>query len=256
MRTHPQPGFTLIEMLVAIAIIGVLAGLLVPVLASTRASAGAAACGSNLRQVAQANIAFAQDNDQRYAPGAADFIRNLNRWHGRRDHVHEPFDHAKGPLAQYLGAEGRVQHCPAYTPDAAGFEVGCGGYGYNNEYVGRHQPEDDRRGARIDAFAMPRQTVMLADAAIARRQGGQPIASEYSFTEPPYFAMGDAVWPTTPSIHFRHGTQANAVHLDGHIESHPMSFTRASVYDVSEQESRDLGIGYFGPRDNSWFDRQ
>lgn len=251
-----QPGFTLIELLVVIAIIGVLAGLLVPVLASARDSAEAAACGSNLRELAKANVAFAQDNDQHYVPGAADFLRNLNRWHGRRDNVHEPFDHTKGPLASYLGAQGLVQQCPRYRPDATGFEVGCGGYGYNNEYVGRNQPDNDLRGGRIDAFPSPRQTVMFADAAIARREGGEPIVSEYSFAEPPYFAMGAESWPTTPSIHFRHGARANAVYLDGHIESHPMSFTRASVYDVSEDESRGLGIGYFGPRDNSWFDRK
>jgi prepilin-type N-terminal cleavage/methylation domain-containing protein/prepilin-type processing-associated H-X9-DG protein len=255
MRRGGRRGFTLIELLVVIGIMGVLVGLLVPALAAARGSADTAACGSNLRELAKANIVFAQDNDQRYVPGAADFIRNLNRWHARRGNVHEPFDHAEGPLASYLGTEGRVQQCPAYKPDATGFEVGCGGYGYNNEYVGRNHPDDDLRGGRIDMFASPRQTVMFADAAIARQEGGEPIISEYSFVEPPFFAMGGGSWPTTPSIHFRHSGQANAVYLDGHVESHTMSFTRASAYDVSEQESRALGIGYFGPQDNAWFDR-
>jgi prepilin-type N-terminal cleavage/methylation domain-containing protein/prepilin-type processing-associated H-X9-DG protein len=262
MQRSQRQGFTLIEVLVVVAVMGVLVGLLVPVLAAARGSAGTAACGSNLRELAQANIIFAQDNDQRYVPGAADFIRNLNRWHGRRGSVHEPFNHTQGPLASYLGAEGRVQQCPAYRPDATGFEVGCGGYGYNNEYVGRSRlddpapPDNDLRGGRVDVFASPRQTVMFTDAAIARQEGGEPIVSEYSFAEPPFFATGAEGWPTTPSIHFRHGGQANAVYLDGHVDSHAMSFTRASVYGVSEQESRALGIGYFGPRDNSWFDRQ
>jgi prepilin-type N-terminal cleavage/methylation domain-containing protein len=55
-------GFTLIEMLVAIAIIAMLAALLLPALARAKASAHRAACISNLRQINLATHMYADDH--------------------------------------------------------------------------------------------------------------------------------------------------------------------------------------------------
>jgi len=56
-------GFTLVELLVVIAVIGILAGLLLPVLASARERGRRAACMSNLRQIGLAIHSYAGDND-------------------------------------------------------------------------------------------------------------------------------------------------------------------------------------------------
>jgi prepilin-type N-terminal cleavage/methylation domain-containing protein/prepilin-type processing-associated H-X9-DG protein len=62
-----QKGFTLIELLVVIAIIAILAAILFPVFARARESARSATCASNLKQIAQSIIMYAQDYDD-YGP--------------------------------------------------------------------------------------------------------------------------------------------------------------------------------------------
>jgi len=61
-RRPTRGGFSLIEMLVVIAIIAVLAAIAFPVFGRMRASAQAATCTSNLRTLHQASMNYAADN--------------------------------------------------------------------------------------------------------------------------------------------------------------------------------------------------
>jgi len=59
-------GFTLIELLVVIAIIGILASLLLPVLARAKEASRAALCRNNLRQIGIAAHLYADDNNDTF----------------------------------------------------------------------------------------------------------------------------------------------------------------------------------------------
>lgn len=56
-------AFTLIELLTVIAIIGILAAILIPVVGKVRETARQAVCGSNIRQISVAILLFADDNN-------------------------------------------------------------------------------------------------------------------------------------------------------------------------------------------------
>jgi prepilin-type N-terminal cleavage/methylation domain-containing protein len=58
-----RPGFSLVEVLVVVAILALLAAILFPIAASARDASRRSVCLSNLRQIALAHLMYVQDND-------------------------------------------------------------------------------------------------------------------------------------------------------------------------------------------------
>ena len=73
-------GFTLIEILVVLAIISALAAILFPTFAAVRENARRTSCLSNLRQLGLAVHAYAQDNDDRLPYGVDICDKYTNGW--------------------------------------------------------------------------------------------------------------------------------------------------------------------------------
>jgi prepilin-type N-terminal cleavage/methylation domain-containing protein/prepilin-type processing-associated H-X9-DG protein len=77
MKTAPKRrGFTLIEMLVVIAIIGVLVAILLPALAASREASRSATCKNNLRQIGIGLHTFSDNHSEFFCTGASDWKRD------------------------------------------------------------------------------------------------------------------------------------------------------------------------------------
>jgi len=256
---HPsrvgRRAFTLVELLVSLGVLGFLVGLILPGLTKARRQAAGTYCQSGLRQIALVNEMYAREQRGHFVPGAADFLRNRHRWHGTRASLQAPFEGGDGPLRDYLGPGGDIRRCPALEVDKPGFEAGCGGYGYNNAYVGvvgltdrqgRFLVLSDRAGTVADRIRRPAETLMFADAAFVN---GELI--EYSFAEPRFHPRFQG--RADPSIHFRHLRRANVAWCDGHVSAEsPTFYWKSGFY---EGDPADFEVGWFGEGDdNSDFD--
>ena len=107
MRRHrgPAPAFTLIELLIVIAIIGVLIGLLLPVVTGARESARRTQCAAHLRNIGGAMMAYGADNDRKvplhYSPGT--FLWDISPT-------------TRDQLVKY-GASRKTLYCPSVERD-------------------------------------------------------------------------------------------------------------------------------------------
>ena len=81
MNTSRKAGFTLVEIMIVVAIIGLLAAIAIPNFVRARATSQANACINNLRQIDGAKQQWALENNQTGSatPAAADIAIYLGR---------------------------------------------------------------------------------------------------------------------------------------------------------------------------------
>lgn len=110
-------GFTLVELLVVIGVIGVLVGLLLPAAQAARNASRRTACQSNLRQVGIAMTQYLdQKGDRGKFPKVAKLPNSLNP---------EGLPSLYDVLANYCEANRELFHCPndTYEPSEATLEA-------------------------------------------------------------------------------------------------------------------------------------
>jgi prepilin-type N-terminal cleavage/methylation domain-containing protein len=209
------PGFTLVELLVVIVIIGILAALVVPVLSRGRQFAQSTRCASNLRQLGLATQLYWDDHSglafryRRAATDGGDLY--WFGWLARGSEGQRDFDASQGVLHPYLSGNTGITLCPSLRHSMPAFKLkargAAYGYGYNLSLSGpASQPPFNTLVLRS-----PSSTALFADTAQvntfqAPASPNNPMLEEFF-----YFS------PHEPTVHFRHGSGAKVVFCDVHV---------------------------------------
>jgi prepilin-type N-terminal cleavage/methylation domain-containing protein/prepilin-type processing-associated H-X9-DG protein len=240
---------TLIELVVVIAIIGILAALLLTSFARTKASAERTACVNNQKQMITAWSAFPVDTD-------GTLVAN-HRWQGKtEDDMPKPWVYGHGhPLAatmknvdylvdssyaafaQYI-PNAKVYKCPGNEIQVDGVEA-IRSYAMNN-YMGAYEPIGTDTNfvhyQNIDDVLTPDQRFVTAD--INR--------AFICFTAMIVYMQADA-WHHPPAFH--HNGAGTFSFADGHVESKRWREGTTRRYDQDWHATYGHHIFFVSPKD-------
>ena len=182
-------AFTLVELLVVIAVIAILAAMLLPALSSAKAKAGSVRCQGNLRQVGLATQLYAQDH--RGAVRLQSPLMITNTW------AQSVAAHQNLPASIFL--------CPTYPPSSWTNWLMTFGVWVDPPEVLRSGPLQEI--LQSDRIEQPSSYLHLADTTSRGRLGITARQFHVFRIDEDY------------EIHGRHANRANGWFFDGHVES-------------------------------------
>ncbi len=282
--SRPTRGFTLIEMLVVIVIIGILASLLLAGLSAARSAARTTQGASTLRQLTLAWLRAQQASNDMMMPWMTHDVENeLNYpryWFGAVDESQTPYVivFKDGFLAPFLEEDERIFRDPDFGPDnvtETRFNTFTASYAYNTTLGPGTSYQYDASWNRIgvlkpgyttngdtgyaDGTIIPPEgrnyacvkhtarTIVFADSAIGldSTYANTGLRENWSLNAP---SLG-ASYYVAPTVHYRHAGQiANVSFADGHVEQARYSRPPVSLW---TSYGTDPGEEFI-----EWFDEQ
>lgn len=217
-------GFTLIEVLVVLALILVLAALLVPAVSACVERARSVHCLGQLRQLALAAHAYAAAHDGQLPPAYLE-----NRFEAGRllrsewDYLTEVNWNQGGARSRRPGLlwqddlDLRIQQCPSFRGADNAQGDPFTGYNYNTSYLGHGPAEANPEPAFLFHVARPSACAMFGDGEYA---DGANKFMRAPFDDPE--GGGDRfAFRATGTQGYRHAHRTNVAFVDGHAASLP-----------------------------------
>lgn len=171
--------FTLVELLVVVAVISLLMAMLLPALKSARDKANQIKCSGNLKQLGTSFVMYSGDFWECLPPS----IDASSRWWCRNEIL--------GPYFGYYKTGGGIMRCPSHPQ--APFNHACSNYTMNTRGNLR----------RLNKITQPSIATLLADCAYPPESGLQFDDATASYLD--RVAMA------------RHGAGPNCLFADGHV---------------------------------------
>jgi prepilin-type processing-associated H-X9-DG protein/prepilin-type N-terminal cleavage/methylation domain-containing protein len=203
--------FTLVELLVVVAIIGILSSLLLPSLTKAKAKAMAAVCSSNLSSLGKGMYMLVDGGTPtgKYGafPGYAGKDKDLNRysWYGEVAEHLGLTETGTAPYFTDVTVPPDVFTCPSEQREKMQFNSDMLAYGYNyalGEYQAYGVADHDLLTVYMAQVYQPSAMIMMTDS------NADGVADSRSHR----------VWAEAqPGI--RHSEKSNVLHVDGHVKS-------------------------------------
>jgi prepilin-type N-terminal cleavage/methylation domain-containing protein/prepilin-type processing-associated H-X9-DG protein len=164
-------GFTLIELLVVIAIIAILAAILFPVFARAQEKARAASCVSNVKQIALAQLMYAQDYDETFpANGGDGWMDGGPISAGGFTCTDADYDY-EWQIYMYPYAKNyQIFNCPS-SPDVGPYDDGRDGFHIDGNY-GINGAMLWSTSGKMAAIEYPSETFLVGDCGDGSISGG------------------------------------------------------------------------------------
>ncbi len=241
-QRQPGRGFTLVELLVVLAVISMLMAVLTPVLNRARQSVRAVQCLSNERQMVQAALNYTTAHRGLWP--AAYTLADDGRYIAWDTTTHPDGSTGPGRLWAYGGSEElKVQQCPTFHGRANALDRYTG-YNYNTSYLGKGTWEVPSEPPRLAGVSQPAMTAVFGD--------GEYVSGANKMMRAPFGdgERGDASFSgrAAGTQGYRHLGATNVGWADGRASAH-----RERHLNTSEPFNLPLvghGNGWLSPDDS------
>ena len=235
MKARTQSAFTLIELLIVIAIVAILAGVILPVYGSVQLSGKRSQSLSNMRQLAMATMTYTGDHSGNlpqqgdattWASAATNTAAENDQWYNTvlHDYANSPSlsDYAQNPAAFYQ--KGSLFFVPAANYPANKLTAPQFAMAFNSKLE-----TSTTTNVRMQNIEAPAETVLYLETGVT---GEKPLTGQKAYTGQPYAYASRAA--------ARYGGKMILTFCDGHADV----FTSTDVVSTN-------GKAYFPPKDNA-----